>query len=178
MKIFGIVGQPSCGKDTVAEYLSNLGFNHISTGDLIRADMRKLGIPIDRDNMRKFSTESRQQKGAAYPINELSEINSNTVFSGMRNVPEIKALREKFGNNFKLIAVDAPIEIRYARIAGRQREGDQITFEQFKEQEEAERNGNPDAHQVDQVVALADLIIVNDGSKEDLFEKTKKLLEA
>lgn len=41
MIIIGLTGHPSSGKDTVAEYIANKGFAHISCGDLLREEMKK-----------------------------------------------------------------------------------------------------------------------------------------
>ena len=182
--IICVVGQPLSGKDTVAKYLKERkSFNNVSTGDIIREEMRKNKISLDRDNMQLFAEKSRKQYGNQYPANIAIEriINNGAnkiVVSGPRNMAEINAFREKFGNRFVLVAIDASIEIRYERAKSRGREGDDISFEQFKEEENLERAGNSGSHELDDVLKSADYVILNDASEEELFGKIDSLLKS
>lgn len=177
MVIIGIVGHPSSGKDTVSHYLASKSFHHISCGDQLRAEMKKLDLPLDRPSIRQFVTEKRKSIGAFYPVNLiLDEITDKTVISGFRNVAEVQYLKDRFKDTFKLIAVEAPLQARYQRALLRNREGDNISFTDFKAHEEAEKNTNPESHEVDMVMAQADYTIENNGTLEDLHKKIDELL--
>lgn len=177
MHIIGLVGHPSSGKDTAAEYLVKQGFFHISCGDVLRAEMKKLDLPIDRPSIRKFATEQRKKIGAYYPVNMIiSTITEKTVISGFRNLAEVSYLKDQFKTKFYLIAIEAPLESRYQRALSRNRTGDNISFEDFKAHEEAERNQNPESHELDNVIAQADYLIENDGSVEDLYKEMERVL--
>ena len=178
------VGQPLCGKDTVAKYLEKQkGFNHISTGDIIREEMIKNNISIEpRENIRFFAEKSRRQHGNQYPVNIAVERifdGINTTVSGPRNMTEINAFRSRFGKNFVLVVIDAPIRARYewAKNDSRGRAGDNISFEQFKKEEDIERAGNSGSHELDNVIKAANYTILNNGSKEELFGKIDDLLK-
>jgi len=175
MKIIGFTGYPSSGKDTAAEFLATKGFHHISMGDLIRDEMKTLNLPIDRDSVRDYATQKRIERGPGYIAEQAClQVKENTVISGIRNAHEAEIFRKKFPNEFVLITVDAPLETRYKWALGRNREGDQITFEHFKQQQEVERTSA--SQQVDAVIALADKVIVNNGTLEQLKEKISNLL--
>lgn len=177
MHIIGITGHPSSGKDTIAHHLEGKGFNHISTGDLLRNEMKKHGIPFDRAHMHDFAIHMRQERGAGFLAEEAEKnVTENTIISGLRNTAEVETLKKHFGSKFVLIAVDAPVEVRYVRSKKRKRGGEQISFEQFKKQEEIERHGAPDSQQVDEVIALADFNIKNNTTKKDLLGKVDLLL--
>ncbi|HEY9583616.1 MAG TPA: AAA family ATPase [Candidatus Paceibacterota bacterium] len=178
MLILGLTGHPASGKDTVAEYLVSLGFDHFSTGDTIRAEMKREGLHTDRGSVRDFAAKKRKEHGLEYPIPKIiDKINKNTVVSGLRNVGEVKALEKAFGKEFTLVAVEAPVEVRYKRVLGRKRTGDEINFEQFKAEEDLERNRKGHAQEVDNVIAMADKVILNDGTKRELVDKIKKLIK-
>ena len=182
MIIFGVTGQPSSGKDTVAERLASLGFFHIPTADLIREEMREKGIPTDRAHTSAFAIECRKERGAGYLAERsvkkiIDNGTSSNVVSGLRNTAEIEALKTAFGKDFVMLAVEAPIEARYSWVVGRNRVGDNISFEQFKAEEEKERSGDKNTHQVDAVIAMADKVILNDGTRDELLEKTEKLVK-
>ncbi len=177
MLIIGITGQPSSGKDTIAEYLVAQGFVTLSTGDFIRAEMQKLGLPLDRAHMHDFVNKMRVLRGPGYlAIEAVKTIAGDTAVSGLRNVTEVSTLKQAFGKQFVLLSAEAPIEVRFKRAQGRSREGDHVSFEQFKVQEESERHGTPETQQVDDVIALADYVIKNEGTKEELVHKVDDLL--
>lgn len=175
MNIIGFTGHPSSGKDTAAEFLASKGFHHISMGDLIRDEMRVSNLPIDRDSVREYATKKRIERGPGYIAEQAClQVKENTVISGIRNASEAEVFRKKFAKEFTLIAVDAPIETRYKWALGRDRVGDDITFEHFKMQQETERASA--SQQVDAVIALADKVIVNDGTLEQLHKKVEECL--
>lgn len=178
MTIIGITGHPSSGKDTAAEYVTKQGFTHISLGDVIREEMRKVGLPVDRPSVRQFAITQRQTHGAFYPINLiLTRLTDKTIITGFRNMAEVEYIKSRFPENFTLLAVEAPLRARYERAKVRNREGDNISFEEFCAHEEAERDNNPESHEVDKVMAQANYLIENAGSVEDLYLKLHEVLE-
>lgn len=172
-----IIGQPGSGKDTLADFLEKeRGFSHISTGNIIREEMKMENIPIDRENMRIFSQDKRKKIGNGYPANiAVDRISGNTVVSGPRNVAEIEVFKKKFRDDFILVAVDVPIETRYERIKnGRGRIGDDISFEKFKAQEEAECSSG--THDLRKLLSMADYTIDNSGAKENMLAEIERIL--
>lgn len=176
-----VVGQPGSGKDTLANFLAEKrNFWHISTGNIIREEMRARNIPTDRENMRVFSQDMRKKMGNSYPANiaaiAASKNTCNTVISGPRNLAEVEVFKNKFGKNFILIAVDAPIKVRYERIKnGRGRAGDSINFAQFKVQEDAELNSG--THELSKLLSMADYTLDNSKSSLKMFSKIDSILE-
>ena len=75
-----------------------------------------------------------------------------------------------------MLAVDAPAELRYERISLRGRTDDSVTFEKFKAQEEFERHGSPTGQQLDAVIKMADSVLINDGPREELYQKVEQIL--
>ncbi len=106
----------------------------------------------------------------------IKKITGNTTIPGIRSVEEVNTLRKELGDQFKLVFIDASIENRYDRATKRSREGDNITFTEFKEQEEKERNNPNGAHAVDKVAMMADYIIQNNATTEDFYTETEKIL--
>ena len=79
---------------------------------------------------------------------------------------------------FSLVAIETPLEVRYARAQDRGRVGDHISFEQFKKEDEEERKSQSGSHEVDLVIAMADTVLQNNGSMEDLFKKVDSLVNS
>jgi len=176
--IIGLVGFGSVGKDTVARYLcNNYGFIHISSGDLVRDHVRRNNLgELTRENLQKTANELRERNGADYltvlAIESFVKAGSSKgrlVISGLRAVPEVTRLKEEGG---VVISLTAPAEIRYAWSQKRAGASDKVTFEQFKETEEREVRSNSQAAQnIQEVLSLADITIVNSGSRDDLYSK-------
>lgn len=179
MIILGITGQPVAGKDTVADYLTKTrGFKKYTFGDILREEMKALDLPMDRSSMSKYATEMKAKFGNDYLCYGIfKKIDGDSTTPGVRSTMEVKAFREKYGSDFKLVFVDATIENRYKWAQARQREGDLVTFEQFKLEEERERNGVTGSQEVDKVVEMADIIIKNDSSIEDLYKKVDEMIQ-
>ncbi|MFZ2523314.1 MAG: AAA family ATPase [Minisyncoccia bacterium] len=177
MIVLGITGQPASGKDTIADYLIDRGFTKYTMGDIIRAEMRAIGLPLDRPSMSKFIEKKKREAGLDYICKIiLTKLEDKTVVPGIRSTEEVKTFRKELGGQFTLIAVQTHIERRHKWATERNREGDQITLEQFKAQEDRERDNYVAGQEVDRVVEMADYVIDNDGTREDLYKKVDELI--
>ena len=92
---------------------------------------------------------------------------------------EIKEQVEELRKNkdFVLIAVDAPVEVRYSRAIKRGRIENASSLSEFIEIEEKENSNNPNAQQLNNTIKLADIIIDNNGTLDDLYSKINQLLK-
>lgn len=180
--IIGITGPGGSGKDTVAEYLKSKGFFSHSCSDIIREECAKRGLETTRENLIKTANELRENFGNDYLAKEvlkkIKETGSkNYVVVSIRHPEEVKVL--KLNSDFKMLSVEAPLEIRYVRTQRRNqnRPEDKDSFEIFKMHEEKERTGTGSGQQLDLVAKMADDIIINDSAPDNLYEKIEKLLE-
>jgi dephospho-CoA kinase len=178
--IIGIVGHPSCGKDTVAEYLvKKHGFTFVSTSDLIRDYIREreLGEPT-RELMHDVVNEWRRREGGDVLINigmKKTQTAQRIAMGGIRAIGEAGAIKKAGGI---IIAVTAPIKIRFARAKSRSRIGDNVTFEQFKATEDAEASNNdPETQNVNAVIAAADHTINNSGTIDHLQNQIDEVIQ-
>jgi dephospho-CoA kinase len=95
------------------------------------------------------------------------------VIDSIRNTSEIVYLRRQEG--FVLLAIDAPVEIRFARVAARGRDESAGDLEAFKKKEDEERAGGAKAQQLEASMAAADRLIVNDGTLEEFRRKLEEV---
>ena len=154
--------------------LKKQGFVYHSLSDIIREECTRRQLPHERDNLIAIGNELRATFGpgvlgklTAEKIEKLGEQKALAV--SIRNPAEIEELRRMPG--FFLIAVDAPIELRFERISGRGRPEDAVTFEKFKEQENRERAGAQNEQQLNRVMVLADTQIPNSGTFAEFHQK-------
>jgi dephospho-CoA kinase len=177
--IFGLSGHPSGGKDTVAKYLvQHYGFVHISTGDSLRAYMRKHNLgSLDRENMNRVVTELRQKFGNDFLVRDVLETNTapRLVLSGLRSSGEARAVKAAGGY---LVAVDASMRTRYKRALARGRIGDEISFETFAEEQNIEdKPTDPNAPSVAAVTSIADESIDNSTTLDHTYAQVDNLMK-
>lgn len=184
--ILGVCGTFASGKDTVAEILErDHNVYHVSTGDLVREKSMELYGNIERETLHMVATNLRQKEGGDYFIREgyrryeaKAKEYSGVVFSGVRSLGEGRAILELGGD---LVFVDAPVEIRYERMASRQRDKEtRKTLEEFLEFEKKERGGDTDdewAFNIDKLGTMAKYQVDNSGSYEDFVTSVHRLAQ-
>jgi dephospho-CoA kinase len=179
--IIGITGTDGAGKGTVVSCLVDKhGFSHYSVRDTIVLEIERLGLPVDRNQMRLTGNALRAEFGNEAMVRKayeraVSEGKDKIVIESVRVPDEVDFLKLHHGF---LLAVDADVALRYSRVQERRSASDQVTFEQFKQQEAMEMN-NPDPHgqQKAKVMAMADYTIINDSTLEELQAKVNAFLQ-
>ena len=134
MTIIGISGTFGSGKGTIVEYLvREKGFSHFSAREFILEEVRRRGMPKNRDSMTEAANDLRAKFGPNYIAEELyrraKAAGKDAVIESLRAPAEVDALRAK--GNFVLFAVDAGPKTRYERIQSRRSETDRVSFEKF-----------------------------------------------
>jgi dephospho-CoA kinase len=196
--IIGLTGKNASGKGEVANYLKTKGFAYYSLSDVLREEATKLGLEHSRDNLIKLGNELREKNGPNYlaqqinnkikeqlekfntknpiknPNNGKGSNETNFVIDSIRSPFEAQELMKN--NDFILVGIDAPIELRFKRLRERNRVGDAKTLDAFKEQEQRENLNNAANQQLDETFKLSQKVIVNDGSLEELHKKIDDLL--
>lgn len=180
MLIVGITGTLGAGKGTIVEYLTEKkGFTHFSVRAFLLQEIRRRGLPENRDSMFNLANTLRARFGSSYVTDQLyiqaKESGQNCVIESIRTPGEVFSLQQK--GNFYLFAVDARPETRYQRIQLRQSETDKISYATFLENEQREMSTtDPNKQNLGECKILADYIFTNDGKKEDLFLEVEKVL--
>lgn len=147
----GIAGTLGAGKDVCARHLVNsYGFLHVSTGDFLREIARQEGLDTERPTLIELGVRLRAEyrshgalviKAIEKWHDEADSYPGGLVVSGLRVIGEA---REVIDHNGLLCFIDAPRELRHARIVGRQRDDEaRQTLEQFAARDEIELNGDP-----------------------------------
>ena len=179
MKIVGIAGTNGSGKDTLGEIMAqDFGWLFVSVSDLLRRQLKKQNLPIERNNLRDLSAEWRRKLGNGVLIDKALEIYKNKpgfkglAISSLRNFGEADRVHQLGGI---VVWLDAEPQLRYQRIYSRRRGSeDQKTFEQFLAEEAAERHHSTDQATLNWqgVKDRADIFISNDSNSMDRFGKT------
>ena len=165
-----VTGMPGAGKSLIAKYLAeNLNAGFVSMGDVMREEALKRGISLDMRSMMSFAEQIRTEKGEAVVAELVLERIKKQgdwnvlVVDGVRSLKEI----EKFSEIADIItvAVHASPKERFRRLRKRGRKDDPKIWEEFRKRDLDELKiglGN--------VIALADVMIVNEGANENVIK--------
>lgn len=177
--IVGISGPYGSGKGEIVRFLENRSFYSLSLSDVIREELKRRAKSETREEMISLGNALRREEGSDALVkriqNKLSP-DRNHVVDSIRHPDEVLALR-RMRQKFLLLWVDAEPSTRLARINRRSRAGDPKDLEGLTSYEKREKADDGPTQQLGQVRELADRVIVNDGSIEELHEKVRDALE-
>jgi len=175
--LIGLTGENASGKGEVARYLQARGFDYYSLSDVIRDEIRTRGEEPTRERLVRTGNELRERLGSAvlaHRILRKVDPDANAVIDSIRNPAEVETLRST--GRFRLVRVLADVRTRFERIRQRSREGDPADLDSFMELEEREARGNASSQNLVAVGQLADCMLENSGSLEDLRTAVDALL--
>jgi dephospho-CoA kinase len=174
-KLIGLTGTNGAGKGEAAAFFKTRGYAYTSLSDILREELRERGLETTRDNLIQIGNELREKFGPdVLARRTMARVTGPTVIDSIRNTREVALFRTQ--KDFILLAFDAPIEVRFGRVADRGRNESAATLEEFREKEDEERAGGEAAQQLEACMAAADHCIWNDGTLEDLHRKLERLL--
>ncbi len=178
--IIGITGSFGAGKGAVVDYLvKEKGFTHYSASGYITEEIKRRGLPVDRDSMIAIGNALRAEHGPSHIVEVLFDRaktkGGDAVIEALRAVAEVRKMKEL---GAMILGVDASSEIRYERSLRRGSEKDRVSFEKWKAQEKEESNTeDPTKQNIFGALKEAHHIIVNNGTLSELHEKIDKFLE-
>lgn len=174
-RLIGLTGTNCAGKGEAAAFFKKKRYACFSLSDMIREELEKRGQPVSRNNLIKMGNDLRERFGADILARRILEkVGSKAVIDSIRNPKEVERLRRERG--FILLAIEAPAELRYQRAQTRGRDESASTFEEFAAKEKEEMNGMETGQQLKACLEMADIVIVNDGTLENLHNKLEALL--
>ncbi|MEA1929602.1 MAG: DedA family protein [Patescibacteria group bacterium] len=179
MPIVGITGTIGAGKGTIAEYLvKHYGFGHYSARAFIVEEIERRGLEVSRDNMLAVANQLREEHGADYVIRSLfkraAKVGVPAVIESVRSRGEVQFIHE---NNGKILAIDAPVEVRHKRVQLRKSVTDQVTLEQFLKAERAETHSDGlSQSNLLACIQLADKVLDNSDDLAFLYSQIDRIV--
>lgn len=173
--VLGLVGHIRSGKSSIAQYLCDrYNYSNASNSDLLRKIAINLGMNPSRDNLKKLGDSIFSVLGndtlARFRLSQSQDF--PIIVDGIRYKEEVWLYSQI--PSFKLIGVKAPEHIRYERLNmvapyGKDSILSKGEFYKLK-------NARSEA-QVEELLKLADTIIINDKTKEDLILTIDQLMK-
>ncbi|HWG89885.1 MAG TPA: AAA family ATPase [Candidatus Thermoplasmatota archaeon] len=177
VKAIAFTGMPGAGKSIAVEVAHKVGLPVFRMGDAVWAEVQARGLPLTNESVGKVATEMRQKHGpgiwAERTVERIRATGNagRVIIDGVRNPEEVDAFRRVLGHDFLLVAIHAAPSTRLQRLMERNRPDDVQDERQFHGRDEREL-----AWGIGKVIALADVMIVNEDGVEELQEKVSRLL--
>ncbi len=175
MKIIAFTGMPGSGKTEAVKIAKILRIPVIRMGDCVWEEVKKRGLELNDENVGKIADGMRKEHGmdiwAKKTLEKIDNSYDKIVIDGIRNIEEMDYFREKLGKDFLLVAIHASPETRYSRLMNRKRKDDNLTIDRIKNRDERELRWG-----LGVLIALADVIIVNEGSIDKFGEEVRNIL--
>jgi len=175
-RLIGLTGTNGAGKGEAAAYFAAKGYACFSLSDVIRDELARRGEAVSRDNLIRTGNGLRERFGSDILARRTMDkvgAGGRAVIDSIRNVSEIEYLRRQGG--FVLLAIDAPVAVRFARVAVRGRDESAADLEAFRRKEDQERRGGAAGQQLDACMAAADRLIINDGTIPEFHRKLEEI---
>jgi len=152
---------------------------HYVYSDILREIAKQRRIEPTRANLQKLGNDVKKASGNQGILSRRLLDNIKTdkvVVDGIRNVDEIVELKK--GKKAYIIGVIASQRVRFKRLRKRSREGDPINFSEFKRLDNFENRGKTRGQEINKCLKLADYIINNNGTLEQLQHKAEEIIMA
>jgi dephospho-CoA kinase len=173
MKLIVTVGMPGSGKDELVAVARSMGLATLKMGDLVRDEARRRGLPITNANVGRVASEERDKHGvgiwAQRALPKLTE--TRMLVDGCRSDSEVTVFRHNFGDLF-VLGIFASPETRHDRMATRSRTDDGGSLQEFFDRDRRELKWG-----IGNAFALADGMIVNEGSLDEFRKTARATLE-
>jgi len=174
--VIGVTGMPGAGKATVREIVQKMGYPAVVMGDEVRDEAKRRKLKPTPENLGILMLKLREEEDPAAVakrcIPKMEKAKGKVVVvEGIRSLREVEEFKRRFPN-FTLIAIHASPETRFRRLFQRRRSDDPKGWETFMERDLRELGVG-----LGSVIATADHMIVNEGTKAQLKRKTREVLK-
>ena len=178
-KYVAFLGMPGSGKTEATAYVQGkYSCPKVHFGQITFDEMKKRGLEPTQENERAVREDLRDRFGEDYYAQEIVkriELLGNVpmvLVESLYSWVEYEVLKKRFGERFFAIAIHASPAIRYDRLARRK--------ERPLSREEAESRDIAQLKRLEQgmPIALADRVIENNGTVEDLYKRIDEVLES
>jgi len=173
-KLTLITGMPGSGKTTLADLLRERGYRVMTMGDVIRAEAERRGLTPSPATLGQVAQALREEGGESVIAERCCELLGEApqplqAIDGIRSMREVETFRKHFQT--LLVAVHASPSTRFKRLKARGRSDDPQDPKVFHQRDARELGFG-----VGEAIALADIMLVNEGSVEDLHRSASQAL--
>jgi len=174
--VIGVAGMPGSGKTVITRMVKEKGYAIVVMGDEIREEIKHRGLEPTPENIGKIMVKLRKEEGptvvAKRCIPKIANASTDVVLvDGVRSLHEVCEFEKNFPN-FVLVAIHSSPEARFGRVFQRRRSDDPGGWKVFLERDLRELSVGQGS-----VIAMADHMIVNEGTLEEFKAQIREVLE-
>jgi len=178
MRVIGTVGLPGSGKGEAAAVAEEMDIPVVTMGDVIRAACRERGLDPAKHHG-EIAKALREENGpdaiaqASLPqIDEAMTASDTVLVDGIRSGVEVERFEDAFGDDFVLVSIEAPFDVRADRLSERGRDHSDADEARLRERDERELGFG-----LDRAMARSDAVIDNTGTLDGFRRRIRALLE-
>jgi dephospho-CoA kinase len=174
MRVILLTGMPGSGKSEAVKVAEEIGIPVHHMGGLVRDMVKAKGFEVNRTNMQAVADGERKKYGQdiwARRTLRLVSSSPTVVIDGTRSLVEVDFFRRELGAGLTVVCVHASPRTRWERIDRRRREDDPKTFAELRE-----RDLNELRWGLGEVIATADVMLVNEEGKGTLRAQMRRIL--
>ena len=177
--VFAVSGLPAAGKGEFAAILAETGIPVRSMGDMVRAEVKALGIPEAPHVFGEVASQMRAEHGDDILANRLVDAvdkllldNEIVLIEGLRGTAERDVFSSHWGDSFKVVAITAAKQLRFERVQSRARseDGDLSDLEA--------RDKRETGWGLDVIIQEADFSFSNESDLDDLKTRVSAWLDS
>ncbi|HEX2021302.1 MAG TPA: AAA family ATPase [Candidatus Thermoplasmatota archaeon] len=177
MRVIAFTGMPGAGKSVAVEVARKRGIPVLRMGDFIWEEVRRRGLPITSESVAEVAMQMRTDFGpgvwAEKTVDRLKSMHVEMgVIDGVRSEAELEVFRHRLGVDFTLVAIHASRATRMRRLFERHREDDVRDEGEFIARDERELGWG-----LGRVIALADVMLVNEDTMPDLASQVERVMD-
>lgn len=184
--VVALVGMAGAGKTEVAEEFKKAGYDYVRLGQITLDEVKHRGLEPGEKNERPIREEFRAKHGMGafavlnFPIIDEKLKTTNVIVDGLYSWSEYKEFKNKYSEDFSVIAVYASPEKRYGRLedrASQHGEDPKMIFRSFG-REEARARDYAEIENIEKggPIAMADYTIINENTIDELRDKAQKII--
>ena len=167
--VIAVSGLPAAGKGEFATILASQGIPVRSMGDMVRAEVKSLGIPETPHVFGEVASQMRAEHGEdvlaqrlTSAVDDLLLENPIVLIEGLRGTAERETFANHWNDDFIVVAITASKNLRFQRVVSRARSEDGSLSD--LEQRDARETG----WGLDIIIAEADITFPNESDIEEL----------
>lgn len=176
--IVAVVGLTGSGKTDASARFIDHGFTRFAYSDAIYEELERLGLERNEENERNVREGLRREFGMGMAADRIMPRveaavarGENLVIESLYSWSEYKITKKRFGDQFRVLAVYAPPDMRYRRLAQRLVRPLSLEVAQSRDYAEIENveKGGP--------IAMADWTIKNIGTREEFLREVDEIID-
>lgn len=174
MRAILLTGMPGSGKSEAVKVAEEIGIPVHHMGSLVREMVKAKGFEVNRANLQAVADGERRKFGPDIWARRTMRLVSSAptvVIDGTRSLDEVAFFRRELGAGLTVVCVHASPKTRWERIDRRRRDDDPATFAELRERDQNELRWG-----LGEVIATADVMLVNEEGKGTLRAQMRRLL--